>query len=643
MQATIRVDTGQTIGRVHPNIFGQFMEHLGRCIYGGLWSEMLCNRKFNGPDSEEFGVVAPWQSVGRGHGTFFNHDNTTFYSGNQSQKIIVRQATGAPVGVRQGPLAFQCGRRYRLRLVARQVGLQGPLRFALQSESGQTYVEETCLCNEGEWQTHEVSIVSPADDPTGYLSITFLGTGTVWLGALSLMPEGSLDGWRPDVVEAVRGLRPPLIRWPGGNFASAYHWLDGVGPRDRRPTRLDPVWGALEPNDVGTDEFVALCRILGTEPYLATNVGSGTAEEAAAWVEYCNGPPDSTYGRMRAENGHPEPYHVRYWGVGNEIYGNWQYGHVDAETYARRCIEFAAAMRAVDPQIELVAVGAHEYEAPEWNRSVLEIAGDTVDYLGLHHYVPGEMPRGTEPTHEELYPIVVAGPERVDELLHEAEAEIERAGLTGKVHIAFDEWNVWVHAHYECAMEEPYFLRDGLYASSIFHVFYRHCNHVTMANLAQTVNVLGAIYTTPTGLFLTPIYLACRLQRDHSGSISLRTDVESPTFDARAMGRFMPPRLAARYVDAAATVDEAGERLYLSVVNRHRSEPAEVEIEIAGASVQLEGAGHQLNGPSALSGNSITNPTVVRIEPIASFLAGNRFTYTFPAHSATVLELTLTT
>ncbi len=641
MQANVRVRTNQVIGRVHPNIFGHFIEHLGRCIYGGLWSEMLCNRKFNGPDEHEFGVVAPWQSVGRHPGTFFDHDNTTYYTGNQAQKIVVRQETASPVGVRQGPLSLECGRRYRLRLAVCQRGLQAPLRIALESETGRTYIEETCPCREDDWHTHEMLIDCPADDPTGYLAITFTGTGTLWLGAVSLMPEHGLGGWRPDVVEAIRSLRPPLIRWPGGNFASAYHWLDGIGPRDRRPTRLDPVWGALEPNDVGTDEFMDLCRILQTEPYLTVNISSGSAEEAAAWVEYCNGSDSTTYGRMRADGGHPEPYRVRYWGVGNETYGNWQFGHVDAGTYARRYLDFAAAMRAVDPDIELVAVGAHEYEAPEWNRTVLEIAGSAVDYLSLHHYVPGEMPRGMEPTHDELYPVIVAGPERVEELLHEAEAEIERAGLTGKVQIAFDEWNVWVHAHYECAWEEPYLLRDGLYASSIFNLFYRQCQHVTMANLAQLVNVLGAIYTTPTGYFLTPIYLACRLHREHSGPISVRTEVQSPTFDARPMGRFMPPRLGARYIDAAATIDEDSRTLYLSVVNRHRSQEAQVQVQIEGASVQLEGAGHQLNGPSALSGNSITNPQVVTVEPVSSFLAGSEFTYTFPAHSATVLELRL--
>ncbi len=642
MQARVRVQADQAIGRLDPKLYGHFIEHLGRCIYGGLWAEMLINRKFNGPDLDlrDFGVVSPWRSAGRGPGVFFDHDNTIFYTGSQSQKIIGREEGGPPHGVSQGPLALRCGQRYRLRVVVRQEGLRGALRFALQNGEGQTYAEQECRCEEGGWHAHELELAATADDPRGRLAITFQGTGTLWLGAASMMPAETIEGWRPDVVEAARGLRPALLRWPGGNYASAYHWADGIGARDQRPTLVDPVWGALEPNDVGTDEFMALCRELGAEPYLSVNLGSGTPEEVAAWVEYCNGPADSTHGARRAANGHPEPYGVRLWGVGNETYGNWQYGHIDAGTYARRYLEFARAMRAVDPDLVLVAVGAHGYEAPEWNDAVLEIAGAGMDYLSLHHYVPGEVPPGLEPTHEDLYPVVVAGPERVEELLHEAEAAIARHGLAGQVHIALDEWNVWVFAHYECRMEEPYLLRDGLYAAGIFHVLYRNCQLVTLASLAQLVNVLGAIYTTPTGLFLTPIYLANRLYVEHSGSVAVATEVESPTFDAPAMG-FMPERRAAHYVDAMATVDGAGERLYLSLVNRHRHEPLEVQIEVNGCAVGLEGTGHQLNGPSALSGNSITNPDVVKVEPIASFLAGNRFTYTCPAHSATVLELGL--
>ena len=642
MQAKIHVRADRVIGRLDSRLYGHLVEHLGRCVYGGLWAEMLDNRKFNGPDLAEHGVVSPWVSVGRGPGVAFAHDNTTFYTGNQSQRIVARLDDGRPHGVAQGPLAVRQSQRFRLRVVARQVGLAGPLRLALEDRQGRPYaLEEVHLQGEG-WQTCQATLTSPADDPAARLSITFQGTGTVWLGAASLMPAATLGGWRLDVLVAARALRPGILRWPGGNFASAYHWQDGLGPRDRRPVRADPAWGALEPNDVGTDEFIALCRALGAEPYLCVNAGTGTPEEAAAWVEYCNGPAESRYGALRAAHGHAEPYGVRYWGVGNEIYGNWQCGHVDDETYARRYLEFARAMRAVDPEIRLVAVGAQEYEAPGWNDTVLAIAGNEIDYLSLHHYTPGygpgELPGDHRPDHERLYPVVVAGPERLQELLDDAEATIARHGLAGRVQVALDEWNAWVHPHYECAAAEPYLLRDGLYAASMLNLLHRRCRLVPMACLAQLVNVLGAIYTTPAGLFTTPVYLANRLYAGHTGAISVETAVQSPTFPAPAEA-FLPARSDAPYIDAQATTDEAGSRLYLAVVNRHRHEPISLQVTVDGAVVGPLATGHELNGPSALSGNSITNPDVVRVEAVPAFEAGNRFTYLFPPHSATIMEL----
>ncbi len=158
MLAKVRVHTDRTIGRVDPNLYGHFIEHLGRCIYGGLWAEMLNGRKFAGPDLYEFGVISPWESVGKGPGVFFNHDNTNFYTGNQSQKIVVREDDGRPHGISQGHLALECGRRYHLRLVVRQVGLTGPLRFALENDEGQTYVAQECECREGDWHVHEATL-----------------------------------------------------------------------------------------------------------------------------------------------------------------------------------------------------------------------------------------------------------------------------------------------------------------------------------------------------------------------------------------------------------------------------------------------------------------------------------------------------
>ncbi len=196
-------------------------------------------------------------------------------------------------------------------------------------------------------------------------------------------PLSDSDGFRKDVLEAVRNLRISVLRWPGGNFSSGYNWKDGIGPKDLRPRRWDTAWQAEESNRFGTDEFIAYCRKVGAEPYICVNMGTGTMQEAADWVEYCNGTMNTDWANLRRKNGHPEPYSVKLWGLGNEIYGSWQAGHKDATQYAQLAAEFAKMMRWIDPDIKLVACGGNN---ADWDRQVLEGVGQFADYISMHHY-----------------------------------------------------------------------------------------------------------------------------------------------------------------------------------------------------------------------------------------------------------------
>jgi alpha-N-arabinofuranosidase len=204
-------------------------------------------------------------------------------------------------------------------------------------------------------------------------------------------PLADKDGYRADVLDAIRRLRTPLLRWPGGNFASGYHWLDGVGPKGERPTRFDHAWRKREPNTFGTHEFIQYCRLLEAEPYLCVNMGSGTLEEAASWVEYCNRPEGTYYADLRRRNGAAEPFNVRYWGLGNEVFGFWQIGQMSAEEYALRAREFAKMMQLTDAGIRLIACGAHQ---PTWDWEVIKTAGRYIDYISVHSYF---RPDGADP------------------------------------------------------------------------------------------------------------------------------------------------------------------------------------------------------------------------------------------------------
>jgi alpha-N-arabinofuranosidase len=636
LQATVTVEAGRPIGLVHPHLFGHFIEHLRDCIYNGLWAEMLQNRKFGGHDTRHYGVLDPWLPIGQEHDAFFLHDNRTYYvpgmaGRGQSQRIEGPRA-GALYGLAQEGLSLQAGRAYQGRIVLRAEGLSGPVEIGLGEPD---HLARLVIPTVGpDWQTIPFQLIALQTTSNGRLQVTFRGPGTLWLGAASLMPADALHGWRRDVVDLARRLRPPIIRYPGGNFASGYHWLDGVGDRDRRPVRFDEAWRVFEPNDVGTDEFLTLCRLLGAEPYLCVNMGTGTPEEAAAWVEYCNGAPDSRYGALRAANGHPAPYNVRYWGLGNETYGNWQIGHVDAETYAHACREFARAMRAVDPQIKLLAVGATPDRWPCWNETVVRIAGDLIDYLTLHHYARDD--QDTPP--DVAYLMTVAAPEYLADLIAASRQAISAHAPAGRfIPIAFDEWNV-VHRWGTTHGRQNYALADGLYAAGFFNLLLRQADHITMANQAQMVNVLGLIETSPTDCYGSAEYLAFLLYREHVGAQSLPVQVTSPTFEAPAVGN-MPARSHVPWLDAAATFDPAGHRLVLHLVNRHPTDPIETTLDVCGLRLGDSATLYILTGPDVWARNTFANKHHLTITTETQPLGPAPHRLLVPARSAVAVNI----
>ncbi|MCX7597605.1 MAG: hypothetical protein N2512_01870, partial [Armatimonadetes bacterium] len=274
--------------------YSHFIEHLGKCIYHGLWAEKLYNRKFTG--SEENGVVEGWRAVEPGKATFAA-DPAEWYAPCQSQRIETTGPEGA--GIAQGPTGFRGDVAHEGYVIAksRPAGLR--LRVVLAA-GDRTLAEATVGPLAEDWRKYPLTLPALGEAVSAEVRIMASGPGTAWLGAVSLMPADNLDGWRRDVVEVLRAVRPTTIRWPGGNFVSQYDWKEGIGERDRRPCRWNRAWNQWEWNDVGTDEFLRLCELLGAEPYICANAGEGTPQEAAEWVEYCNGPPDSPMGRLRA-------------------------------------------------------------------------------------------------------------------------------------------------------------------------------------------------------------------------------------------------------------------------------------------------------------------------------------------------------
>ncbi|MCS6937706.1 MAG: alpha-N-arabinofuranosidase [Roseiflexus sp.] len=449
-------------------------------------------------------------------------------------------------------------------------------------------------------------------------------------------PLADDQGFRTDVLAALRELNPRIIRYPGGNFLSGYHWRDGVGPVEQRPRRRELAWQSIETNRFGTHEFITLCRMLGAEPMLGVNLGTGTIEEAGAYVEYCNAPSGTMEADRRIANGAPEPFGVRYWCLGNEMDGPWQIGHMDAHAYAVKAREAAKLMKWHDPSIRLTLCGSSSSGMPtypEWDRIALEICWEYVDFLSLHFYA------GNRDNDTDSY---LALARQFEEHLDTLAGTLRyvKAKLRSKhnVYLSWDEWNVWykdqtTQGEWREAphlIEEVYNLEDALVVAQWLNVFLRRCDVLKIACLAQLVNVIAPILTRPDGMLRQSIFYPFALFSRYAHGDSLDLLVQSPTYHTRAFGE-QP------LIDAAASYDAECGRGAVFVVHRGQRAPLTVNFEWRGRSLQRITHIYQVSGADPKAANSFDHPDVVctRELPGAPVVDG-RFSLNAPPLSLTV-------
>jgi alpha-N-arabinofuranosidase len=427
-------------------------------------------------------------------------------------------------------------------------------------------------------------------------------------------PTADEHGFREDVADLTRELGVPVIRYPGGNFVSGYFWEDGVGPAEERPTRLDLAWRSIEPNAVGTDEFCAWTRRIGSDPMLAVNLGTRGAEAAARLVEYCNHPGGTYWSDLRVKNGTAEPHQVRVWCLGNEMDGDWQIGHKTADEYGRLAAETAKAMRLVDPGIELVACGSSGAWMPTfggWEATVLEHCYDYVDYISLHTYV-------TETGQDRASFLACAAgmDDYIDAVISTADHVRAKGRHAKRINLSFDEWNVWhtrgfrPEGDWERAprqIEDQYSLTDAVVVGNLLISLLRHADRVRMACLAQLVNAIGAIRSEPGGpAWRQTIFHPFALTSRHGRGTVLRTPVTAPAYDTPAFG-------AVPKADAIAVLSDSGDELTVFAVNRDQHDPLPVAIDVRSLPA-LHAAHHTYIGdddPSAAN----TRDTPDRIGP----------------------------
>ncbi len=537
-QPAVVIDAAKTRAPLSKYIYGQFIEHLGRCIYQGIWAEMLEDRKFFWPVGQG---ESPWKAVG--DPKLVTMDKAAPFTGVHTPRI--RLTGKAPGGLAQGALALVEGKDYVGRVVLSGDAAASPIRVSLVwgAEPGQRQTVEIKDLK-GVYATFPLSFKAGASSENATIEIVSSGRGSFKVGTVSIMPADNVDGFRPDVLALLKELDAPVYRWPGGNFVSGYDWRDGIGDRDKRPPRKNPAWQGVEHNDVGIHEYMNLMTILGADPYITVNSGLGSVKMAVEELQYANGAADTPMGKRRAANGHPEPWGVKLWSVGNEMYGDWQLGHMPLADYVKKHIQFEVAMKAVDPSIKIVAVGA----VGRWDETMLSEASNHMDDISEHFYV-GEKPG--------LLSHVSQVPEQVRRIA-EAHRNYRKTIPTLKmkeVPVALDEWNYWYGPDLYGEIGTRYFLKDALGIAEGFNEYARQSEIYMMANYAQTVNVIGAIKTSKTAAQFDTTGLVLKLYRRHFGTIPVEVTGAPEPLDVMACWK-----------------DDAKTALTVSIVNPARTE-----------------------------------------------------------------------
>jgi alpha-L-arabinofuranosidase len=636
LNAKIEVDANQVVGKVPQYLFGQFIEHEHNTIDNGLLAQLLQDRKFEEGSLDGNGVANDWAPEervrdrywqlrdGQGLSDRYYIDHKIYYGGGASQAIQLYGSGSRRASVYQIGLQLAKRRQYSFYVYLRKRGT-GKAFVEVDELGKPVFLHKDFENISDHWDKYTAEFTAREDTRQGRVRIGFQGEGTFWMDSASLMPADNIDGMRRDVIDALRPMRISVLRYPGGCYADYYHWEDGIGPRDKRPERWSTAWHEWNSNDFGTDEYMELSRLLKFQGHITTNYISGTAKEAAQCVQYANGPADTPMGRLRAQNGHPEPYGFKLWAVGNEapnLCSERYTGGTKLSDYASRSHEYEAAMKKVDPSIRIMASSVGK---PEWIHQLLQAM--PVDLLATSIYTGsyGKFKQICDPN--DFYHKVVAEPL---EFKRKLEANIQAAGNLLPKHpfFAITEFNSWWFPE---TQDPDYRLADALYFAGVFNTLVRHSKYIFLAENCSLINVQGMIEVDAVAIKLTPPYFAYVLYANHIGSEVLNTVTSTPAvaFD---------PGLPA--LDVIATLAGDQHLLYLAVVNRSQDKAASAHIRLSGWHPTDKSAqAYELNGKSWDAFNPYGSTANVNIQQLKLEAQRATFSYRFPAHSVTVLEL----
>jgi len=464
-------------------------------------------------------------------------------------------------------------------------------------------------------------------------------------------PLADKNGFRKDVIAEIKGMNVPIMRYPGGNFVSGYNWLDGVGPKDKRPTVLERAWNSLETNQFGTNEFMDWCKLVNTEPLLAFNLGTGTPEMAVAYVEYCNVDKGTKWSDLRRAHGYEQPHNVKYWCLGNEMDGPWQMGRTTAREYGRKTRDAARQIRVIDPTLQLIACGSSNTILPtylEWDRELLEECYDQVDGISLHNYY-GNTPQLTGNSSARFLAMNLDMERQIHEIAAVCDYVQGLRKSPKRLWLSFDEWNVWYRARggrfangqrqfAPRLLEEEYNLEDALLVGGFVNSLLRQAERVRVGCIAQIVNVIAPLMTNATSVLRQSIYYpyAWALQYAHGRVLDLR--VESDTYPIKAEG--LRADFARNddvpFVDVVATLNPQNAQACLFMLNRDLESERELVLDWQSPSPTRVLACETLTGPDLKAVNTFEKPTLVAPKKLDAPKVGSKMTFKLPPRSYTV-------
>ncbi len=655
----VTIDAQQTAAPVSKYEYGMFIEHIGPLIYRSLWSEMLDDRKFYFPISSKDASIPnllqnttsrnnrlrKWRPVGPDEVVTMDTDKP--FVGDQGPRVNLDSAT--PHGIRQSALALVKGKKYIGRVYLR--GTPGSkVKVSLiwgDGESDRQTIPIAALT--GEYKKFPLSFTSQADTTAASFEITGIGAGNFHIGAVSLMPADNVQGFRPDTIALLRQFHSGMWRLPGGNFLSNWTWYDAIGDPDKRPPMFDYAWNAMQPNDVGMDEFMTLCKLIGTEPYVTVNAGLGDAHSAAEEVEYLNGSADTYMGAKRAKDGHPEPYHIKYWNIGNEPWGTFQIGYTDLKYFVIKNNDFAKAMRKVDPSITLI--GSAKMLEPtflkgemrakyvdnlqpafgsevDWTGGLLAHSWGTFDGIAEHWYesagrhfdverakaLPQDAP--SDGAWVKYDPTLLESARYAGDVIRRKAEEWQGyqqrfpAMLEKKTFLSIDEY-----AYTAVARGTGPNLKSTLAYGMLFDEMLRHTDFLTMTAFTMGVSTIDYNATAST---VNTTGLLFKLYGDHFvGSIPVALSGNSPQPETKSSTYADEPKTSSGSptypLDMFAALTPDRKFLNVAVVNATESEQ---KFDLSVTGVQLEGPSKlwQLTGKSVDAANHVGQPPQVEVK-----------------------------